>query len=408
MVIFAVAILTALRTRIDTARLETQIELASRPPVSLRGIVEVVGSLFLVWRAIAVSRPTQDLKLELEFHATPAEYSEHPLVRHRLYFTLPELLLDCLAKKVGDERFDAGLWEMELALTRACGGEDGVGFWDGVQIQFPLLRYQPLKVDPLDAKGLGWTDQQLEAVNTVGRSRTERFATTARGYAGWLLTNRAFLAEHNAILLTWQAEIQKHQIPLIGPVVQDASQVPEVDSQPGEEIEQFVKAFEAFFIRWRLGGLTAPYLPSPLRPQMPVAILASVLGHMRDGGRTFYMPDTFPVPTRDELRDLMEDALRGPGTPAHLAEWIANVQTSNSAKNTIQRYARLFELQHYVRTLYQRHAAALRQRKSSMTQAFATFLKVSDDTIEKDLAFVAEKLGDEWYLMTPLQASPNP
>ena len=295
---------------------------------------------------------------------------------------------------------------MELALTRACGRDDGVGFWDGVRIQFPLLRNQPLEIDPSVAMSLEWTDQQLEAVNTVGQARTERFATTARGYAGWLLTNREFLTEHNAILLTWQTQIQKHRIPLMGPVVQDASQVTAVDRQPGKTIEQFAKAFEAFFVRWRLGGLTAPYLPSPLRPQMPVAILASVLGHMRDGGQTFFMPDTFPVPSRDELRDLMEDALRGQGTPKHLDEWIANVKTSSSAKNTIQRYARLFDLQHYIRALYQRHAEALHCRKASVKQALCSFFSVSDDTIEKDLAFVANRLGEEWFLTTSLPKNP--
>jgi hypothetical protein len=196
-------------------------------------------------------------------------------------------------------------------------------------------------------------------VNTVGRARTERFATTARGYAGWLLTNRAFLAEHDGILQAWQADIDKFHIPVMGLVVTDVSLVPGASSQLDTPMAKFARAFELFFIRWRLEGLPAPFLPSPLRPQMPVAILAAVLGHMRDGGRTFYMPDTFPVPTRDELRDLMEDALRGPSTPEHLAEWIANVRASNSAKNAVQRYARLFELQHYIRVLYQRHAKAL-------------------------------------------------
>jgi hypothetical protein len=41
-----------------------------------------------------------------------------------------------------------------------------------------------------------------------------------------------------------------------------------------------------------------------------------------------------------------------------------------------------------------------------VNQAFASFLKVSDDTIEKDLAFVADRLGDDWFLTTSLLTNP--
>jgi hypothetical protein len=349
---------------------------------------------------------TQDSQPWKRSHTVPAEYANHPLVNRRLFFTLPKDLLECLTGAIGPDRFGAEVWNMELAMTQACGDDDGVGFWAGNRIQFPLLRYQSLEIDPSIAKSLGWTNQQLEAVNTVGRTRSEHFANTARGYAGWLLTNPAFLTEHDSIIQAWQADIDKFHIPIMGNVVNDASLVVGARSQLETPMARFARAFEAFFVRWRLEGLPAPYLPSPLRPQMPVAVLRSVLGHMREGGQTFYMPDTFPVPTRDELRDLMEDALRAPGTPEHMAEWVAFVRAGNSAKSTIQRYARLFELQHYIRVVYQRHAEALHRQKSWVIQAFASFLDVSDDTIEKDLAFVADRLGDDWFLTASLLTNP--
>src|SRR5204862_5542095 len=94
-------------------------------------------------RGVLVMRdPTKEYHLGLEYHVVPPEYSEHALAKGKLFFTLPEPFLAHLAKEIGRERFNAGLYEMELAMTRACGGEDGVGFWAGNRFKFPLLRYQ--------------------------------------------------------------------------------------------------------------------------------------------------------------------------------------------------------------------------------------------------------------------------
>lgn len=349
-----------------------------------------------------MSKPKPAIQPLQDSLSVPTKYSEHPLVQRELFFTLPGALLECLTTEIGRDRFDAQAWEMEFAMTQACGDKDGVGFWAGKRMQFPLLQYSSLEIDPALGASLRWTAEQIEIVNTTGRARADRFANTARGYAGWLLTNRDFLAEQHSVLAEWKVEVAEFHIPRTGAVVTDHSLVAGASSPRDSRLCKFARAFEEFFVHWRLEGLPAPFLPSPLRPQMPVAILASVLGHMRDGGQTFYMPDTFPVPTRDELRDLMEDALRGPGTPDHLAEWIANVQAGNSAKNAVSRYARVFELQHYVRVLYQRHKEALHRRKSSVNQAFAAFFQFSVDTIERDLAFVADRLGEDWWMPASL------
>ncbi len=240
-------------------------------------------------------RISEDFHPGFQYLRVPAEYSDHPVLQAGPFYTrCPSLCLTVSPREVGQTRFDTGLWAMELAMTRACGSEDGVGVWNGQRISFPLLRFQRLAIDPAIGGSLGWTDQQVDALNTVGSERDARSATTASGYAGWLLTNRTFLAEHQDILNTWQREISEFHIPVMGFVVPDVSVVPEATNQPVGTMEEFLKAFEAFFVRWRLAGLTSPYLPSPLRPQIPVTILSSVLGHMRGGGQDFYFPRYVP------------------------------------------------------------------------------------------------------------------
>jgi len=84
------------------------------------------------------------------------------------------------------------------------------------------------------------------------------------------------------------------------------------------------------------------------------------------------------------------------GLPEHLAGWGEIAASSNSGKNSILRLGRIFELQHFCRALYARHAGALHQAAVHLEQALASFLNVGVDTIHKDLGFVASRLGNDW------------
>jgi hypothetical protein len=244
-------------------------------------------------------------------------------------------------------------------------------------------------------------------VNTIGQHRVERLAAPAQGYAGWLLTNPQFLQEHDSLFQTWREEVARQGIPLIG-ATRSLGLLPEAVRQAEGRTAEYLTAFEEFFLRWLLTGLAAPRLPQPLQPQLSALSTSTVLGYMRGGGYVFCFPDISPIPSRDELREMIEDALRGAEAPEHLADWMDKVRADNAARNTITRYARLFDLQHYLRALHQRHHSVLHRRKSSVIQAFATFFQVSSDTIAGDLDVIDKRLGKEWFLATPGPASPNP
>ena len=160
----------------------------------------------------------------------------------------------------------------------------------------------------------------------------------------------------------------------------------------------YVERLQAFCLRWRLSSLAAPNLPVPLQPQMPAPSLLSVTGQMNAVGATYYLPDTFPLPSREELRSMMEESLRGADTPDHLASWMSLVRGENRAKNQIVRFGRLFEIQHYARILQERQPAIMHRRLGALERAFATFFDVSIDAIHLDLQVVRQRLGDQWIL----------
>ena len=337
----------------------------------------------------------------MQYFGVPPQFHGHPLLSTVPYFTLPGQLLKQVVTEVGENRFDAGLLKMEYTLSDVCGDHSSnIGFWGGQPINFLLLRPKNSLAGNFFVQGMskwGKTTNEARAILAVGEQRLDWTADVRRGYCGWLMTNRAFLDEHHQVFQVWANQVAQKGIPKMGPVVRDVHSVPDVQLAEGE-MEQFIRAFEDFFIRWRLDGLPAPYVPQPMGVHLPVADLRPVLGHMRQGGTTFYIPDICPIPSRDKLREVIEEALRGRNPPAYLAEWFEIVHSDNVAKNQIPRYARVFELQHYIRALYARHAAALERKKSAIIVAFSGYLGISDDTIERDLNFIAGRLGPDWHL----------
>ena len=227
-----------------------------------------------------------------------------------------------------------------------------------------------------------------------GARKTSRWTwTVARGYAGWLLTCPTFVQEHDQLFKVWADEVRKWGIPELGPVVPPGEALPGTERICDGRLPQFVAAFEAFFVRWRLSGLAAPYLPNPMRPLFLGQLPVSILGQLLATRGLFFVPDTFPIPSRDEFRGLLEDALRHGQGLEHLNEWVKIVQQHNLAKNSIPRFARLFEIQHYERIMRERHPAAPVGRRAQFEAAVACFLETSYQTVRRDFQFIHRRLG---------------
>jgi hypothetical protein len=199
-----------------------------------------------------------------------------------------------------------------------------------------------------------------------------------------------FLSEQEAFSSSWRRQISQSGIPQLA-----SSSTGPLGRRPKSKsrLRQFVLATQEFLVRWRLMGLAAKNLPLPLQPQTPVSEPILAMGPAYSAGGLFYFPDTFPVPSRDELRQILDDALHGHVLPEHLHGWLAMIRGDNPAKNQLPRYARLFEIQHYYRIICDRHPD-LRGHSGTLQQGLAQFLNCREGTIAKDLIFIRQRQGE--------------
>lgn len=328
----------------------------------------------------------------------PAPFLHHPLVRGRYYCSLPRALWDETYERIGQERFDEELVNLEYALSEICGDHSRIaGFRNGQAITYSLLR-RPLQLSLQDVRSAG-IDVDQRALNRVVQTAEKQIggmAKVARAYAGWLMTNPQFLDEHDALTEEWSQMIRRWGLDRLGILMPSGTVLPGDDPTGDDRWSAYRAAFEEFFSRWRLQGLAAPYLPVPLQPLMGGMFPVSILPQLMRSGGVFVLPDTFPIPSRDTLRNMLEHALHCAVAPEHLHEWMAIIAGDNPAKKQLLKFSRLFEVQHYYRILQHRHAPALRRKLSIVKDVFSEFLNTARRTIDDDFKYIKRRLGPEW------------
>jgi hypothetical protein len=323
---------------------------------------------------------------------------DHAQVTGRFYYALPRQLVILLESELGSGTFDPAAWDLERRLAAETDRHwNRVGYRDGFPLDYPYL-FEPVGMEiPNDARtAAGMSTGQAATLIATWAGAAPRFHGPTVGYCGWLLTNPDFLAEHDALLDRWLGHLFHHPIP--GPADIQRLVFPANGELPvAPSPAAFVADFAGFYDRWRLTGLAAPYLPCPAVPQIPAPVPAR---NRPPTGMTFFLPDTFPVPSREELRNLLEGALRGGEPPAHLAEWRDLVRGDKRSKNAIARYGRLFLLQHLMAVLFFRHGPALRRKHGRVEQALARYLlgdrTGGEETVHKDVGFIRDRLGPDW------------
>lgn len=318
------------------------------------------------------------------------------------YYSLPSALVAHIVPLIGQHLPSQG-WQTDLELARLSEHNAAyVGYRNGNALEYHHLA-QPEPLPELNAeliKSLNW-DLNIEQVNFAFKKALpslNSIARTARAYVGWLITNQQFLAEHDALLQKWADQIRDWGIAGVGRIVL-VGETAGYRTPPDSEIvnrREFDEAVRGFLIRWRLNEIVGPDLPVPIRPMMAGVFPLSVAEQLMQTGGVFNLPDTFPIPSRDELRTLLANVLRPSEDASHLAEWFSFIRKDNAAKHTLDKFARMRVIAHYWRVIHSRYADALPRRKEKLRLAFADFLKVSDDTIKLDLRTIQKRLGKDW------------
>jgi hypothetical protein len=324
-----------------------------------------------------------------------AKFLRHALIRDRYFFTLPRGLWDQTYRQIGADAFVPELTELEDELGAICRDHSSnAGLWHGRAFVYNYLRRSG--IPRISAAEMRWDINQasLDRQLRIAEQRLNGAAITARGYLGWLSVNPQFLDEHDALLHAHHKAIARWGTAAFGlPTL-----LPELEWATTEEKMAFQFAdgkFVEFFCRWRLQGLAAPYLPIPLGPLLAGQIPPVILQRYLQTGGLFVIPDTFPIPSRDEFRGMLDDALHA-SPPEYLTEWMTIIAGNNTGKQQISRFARLFELRHFWCVLHHRHSAALYRKSTVLKQVLASFLRTSEKSIHADLIEIRRRLGENW------------
>ncbi|MBL8826024.1 MAG: hypothetical protein JNM18_03505 [Planctomycetaceae bacterium] len=345
------------------------------------------------------SEPNQPiLALNPRFNNMTAssDHLRHSLVQDRYFYTLPAELWSRVKESVGSDRFDPELVSLEESLGRMCGDHSSsVGFWRGRSLTCFNLRSPPsLTISAVDVPEWKVNQAAIDLALRNSRRPLENIARVTRAYLGWLLTNRTFLDEHDSLLRDWQSDVALWGTSSLGQPV-PPHEVPDNETARSEW-SSFNAAFEPFFHRWRLRGLAGPYLPIPLQPSMAGRVPQSTLQQLARAGGVFCIPDTFPIPSRDELRSLLVNALHNTDSTDHLTEWMQAIASDNTARHALDPFERYWELQHYWRILHHRHVAAFRRQVTHVKEALAEFMGTSERRLHVDLIELRKRLGTDW------------
>ena len=352
--------------------------------------IRVLGRPILAWNAA-----TNNLTL-------PDDCRDHPFVLDRYFYTLPSKVIELVVESVGGERFDNGLLDLERRLSAINGDHTcNVGFWHETAIPYRELRSLPIPdfADELiHAAGMtpAQVDHALQAYQNRDLPLLESFS---KSYCGWLMTNRTFLDEHDALLARHAETVSRwgtqHATYLL-PADYRVNLLPGSDPHEDPLWAEFVKDASPFLVRWRLSGLAGPYLPAPAKPFFAGTFPISVVQQLAECGGVFFLPDTMPIPSRDQLRGMLDDALHRRENVEHVAKWLDIVRSDNVAKNKMTPFMRYFELQHYWRFLNRRHASAIYRKTGKLEEAFGRVFEVSPRKIHLDMIEIRKRLGSDW------------
>lgn len=326
----------------------------------------------------------------------PTQWDTHPLITGQIFYSLPPKLLDAIWPPVMESTKRVKDIALERALGHANADHSGrIGFVCGRSIAFSFLCERPL--DPMAREyiastGAASVNAVEEAINWGRRQ--------LRAFAGWLMTNRSFLSEHAAV---WEAirPLVTREGCVPTPILAGTGQALETSAESASETTSGVAALAALCGRWRLSRLAGPLLPEPLGVQMPAPLPHLSAQHaMASGYGIVAVPDVMPLPAEKDLRQAMASAIEAP-TADHLREWKSIIANQSTAKRETERYARVFELQHFYRVVMSRHADALDRKRSHLEESFAAYFEKDPTTIRRDLKLIRDRLGKNWWAEFP-------
>jgi hypothetical protein len=157
---------------------------------------------------------------------------------------------------------DAVAAEREQRFWQACREASAVGVWGDLPILYPCL-WPPhgLPASPLKRAFYPLLGEHLVSDEALVKPAEDVWAR-AKGYAGWLVTEPAFLTQRDALHTQWEALARAERPPF--PFVRSFLSEPLSWIDP--RTTQFYRALRELLDRWSLIQLTTWDLPFPFVP----------------------------------------------------------------------------------------------------------------------------------------------
>lgn len=306
------------------------------------------------------------------------DLDSHSFVSERFFHVVPVDLWDAILRQVGKTKFDTERLMVELLISReASQSNSAVARARKSWIWFDMLSGASASTTTmLRVHSDTDTSPYVKPFSTSLLYSPVRAQRIFKGYLGWLLTNPQFIEEHDdlyseyaAILSKWGSEPKR--LPLSETLF---GVVSGRDPYQDPRWNDFSQERNDFYFRWRLTEMRGPYLPIPLGSHTNLTVPVSYFLWSERMTGLYFLPDIVPMPSREEFRLSVNESRRRIDDADQLREWKRIIAGDNQGKNQIDRFARVFKLQHYWRILGDRHETALRKSTSKLEAAFASYL----------------------------------
>ncbi len=333
----------------------------------------------------------------------PERLRNHPLVSGKWFYTLPSSVLVKLCSALGPDCFDADILDLDRATSHQADAIKGcVGFHNGLPISDLHLRpLPPINFDdPTVKKCLEeWraAGYKVPASNGETTENLEALKKPQRAYLGWLLTNRLFLAELQDLRTQFPDAfdgVQSPPAPILFSAISNREDLPQFLEPNRNSTSQAVRDFCQ---RWRFSRIVGPATYSPISVQFPVALPTRTEIDAQSSGSLLYIPDIAPVPNRDLLERLIQNVVKQTiQREPHLAEWYQLAHAGKLGRKTLNLFAKIYELQHYIRVLYSRHGDRLNRQQSKICNVIGDHVGLNSDQIRLTMKRIRQRLGNGW------------
>ena len=340
--------------------------------------------------------------------ALPESIRNHPMVWEKWFYTLPTAVWGSLCNALGRDRFDTDYLELEIAASQYAESTLGcVGFHKGLPFSdFYLRPLHPLDLfDPTVAKYLEECRIAGEKVPTSSGQITEKLEALKMpqiAYLGWLLTNRAFLVELQQLRSQFPSAFDQKQNPPVPALFSEHVNPHELHQLLKSTNDSTCQAVRNFCQRWRLNRMVGPATYSPLSVQFPVALPARSVIDAQRSGSLLFIPDIAPVPNRDLLEQLVQEVVQQTiQHETHLAEWFKLVHGGKLGRKTLNGFAKIYALQHFIRVLYSRHGERLHRQQTKIYEVIGAYVGLKSEQMLRTMQRIRLRLGKDW--LTPEQ-----